>query len=421
MKLINKLTIWYFIITTMTLSIGGYIVFRSVLNEVDGEAISKLHSWVMLAARQLENGTPVDSLTIHPNVIVEELDINAPLVKYFKTDSIGVFPPRRYGPDRQLTISQSFKIRDKHYLITSQYFIAEPDEIEQGVRKSLYVIFLILLAIFVLISLLISGKILSPFNKSLEAIRTFNLKKQKPILSSHTSTKEFRVLNEFLGKMTKKAVDDYRTLKEFSENASHEIQTPLAVINGKLEFLMETDINQEQASHIQIIQNAVKRLSTINKSLLVLTKLDNQEYVPERINVSKALNDNLNGIRELISMRSLSLNEEIKDDVHVSIHPYLADLMFNNLISNAIKHNIPNGKILIKLTDKYFEIQNTGEKPDTLPEELFKRFKKGSQSSDTTGLGLSIVKQICDLNAMDIRYSFSENMHSIKIQFVQAS
>jgi signal transduction histidine kinase len=420
MKLINKFTIWYLAITILVFFVGGVIVFYSIQSEIEHEVSRRLHRDIDHVANQIKNGMPVDSVS-KGNISITELDFNASLVAFHTSDSM-VNDSKHFRPiDRRFGVEASYKIDGKHYLISSYNFIAEPDEIFEGILDSLGVTLLILLVLVWLVSRLLSRQILSPFNKTLKTIQSFSLKQKKRIKLSPTTTNEFKVLNQFLEKMTNKALDDYRSLKEFSENASHELQTPLAIIRGKLELLMETPINEQQASFISGIQNAVQKLSSLNHSLILLTKLENQEYdVTQRVDFSVVIKNLLSSFAELIEMKSILLTSKIQEGVTLTLSHVLADILFTNLLSNSIRHNYSNGSIEVELDTSRLIIRNSGEAPTVPTEELFKRFKKSRQNSESTGLGLAIAKQICDLHGFTIDYKYSQPFHIIQINFTAA-
>jgi two-component system sensor histidine kinase QseC len=182
--------------------------------------------------------------------------------------------------------------------------------------------------------------------------------------------------------------------------------------------LMATSINEEQASYMSAIQNAVQKLSNVNQSLLLLTRLENREYSPDQeVNISEKLNNALVAFHELIQMRGLDYESNIEPEVVIRAHPTLVEIMLSNLISNAIRHNIKDGRIGVELNSGQLRIENTGEDPMVPTGELFKRFKKNNQSSESTGLGLSIVSQICEVNNFTIDYSFGNGIHSIVVKF----
>ena len=417
MKLINKLTIWYLAITTFVLLASGLIVFYRVQAEIENEVETRLKRDIDHAAKLIADGLSIDSVRGN-QLDIKELDYNAALIPLQVTDSMGFYSLYRTALDRKFTVASSYKIQGKHYYISAYNFIAEPDEILEGIIASLAVTLLILLLFVAVTSRQMSKQILSNFNRTLKTIQGFNLKQKDRIKLAHTRTYEFKELNQFLEKMTNKALDDYRSLKEFSENASHELQTPLAIIRGKLELLMETRIDEKQASLIEGIQNAVQKLSAVNQSLILLTKLENQEYpVKEKMNFSHFVKGEIESFRELIEMKSLRLTTKIEPEVYLNLNPVLADILFTNLFTNAIRHNLMNGSIDVTLSSSGLSVKNTGDPPKVATQELFKRFKKDKQSSESTGLGLAIVKQICDLNNFRAGYEYTSGHHELIIRF----
>ena len=416
MKLINKFTLWYLAISTLVLLLSGVIVFYKVQSEIEKEVTRRLKRDIDHTAQLLDNGVSIDSLQ-REQLLISELNFNEPVISLRTSDGLAHYSPTLKSLDRKFSVTSSYKIKDKHYAITAHNFIAEPDEILEGILFSLGSALVILLIFVGLASRLMSKQILSPFNQLVKSIQSFTLKQKGPIKLPETASYEFKELNQFLEKMTNKALEDYRALKEFSENASHELQTPLAIMRGKLELLMETNINEEQASFILSIQNAVQKLSAVNQSLTLLTKLENQEYQPQRFDFSLLVDKTIAALRELIEMKSIRLTTEIAPAVNINLNPLLADILFTNLLNNAIRHNVANGSINIVLTPASLVIENTGEQPKTNIEELFKRFKKDNQSSDSTGLGLAIVKQICDLNNFNISYQYMNGIHSLTVNF----
>ena len=417
MKLTDKFSIWFLIITSIVLLAGGLIVFTRVQHEIDEEAIRRIKSHIDNIAEQLEQGKTPEELKSE-YVEIREIDPGVPVVDLKVYDTMAVYRPRMQALDRKLTVQSSYRIGDKHYRVSMYDFVAEPDEIADGVRESLGWIFLILLVIVGITNLLISRRILSPFHKTLKAIEHFSLKADREFNLAPTRTKEFQQLNYFLRKMTGKARADYRALKEFTENASHELQTPLAIIRGKLELLMESPINEEQGNLILSALNSIERLSKINHSLTLLNKLDNQEFSAlERIDISVPANNTLNDLSELIEMKSIALKKDIQENVKVLIHPSLADILIMNLFSNAIRHNIQNGSIDITLNARHLKIENTGLPPAIPVERAFERFKKAGQDNDSIGLGLAIAKQICQVSGISIDYTYQAGRHTVTVSF----
>lgn len=417
MKLIDKLTVWYLAITTLVLLASGFIVFYRVQAGIEQEVARRLKQDIDYTVELLQEGVPLNSLR-SSQIEITELSVDAPLVPFQIADSMGYYSQHRRALDRKFSVGGSFKIGEKHYYVSTYNFIAEPDEILEGILASLTVTLLALLLFVGVTSRFMSTRILFNFNQTLSTIQSFSLKQKQRMTLADTRTQEFKTLNQFLERMTNKALDDYQSLKEFSENASHELQTPLSIIRGKLELLLETNIDEKQAALIVGIQNAVQKLSAVNQSLVLLTKVENHEYdVSHTINFSSLIENAMVSFQELIELKSITLKSKIERNVYVKLNPVLGEILFTNLLSNAIRHNFVNGAIDVELTSHCLVLKNTGDKPQGETDELFKRFKKGRRSADSVGLGLAIVKQICDLSNFSVSYTYQDAQHVLRINF----
>ncbi|HUB61862.1 MAG TPA: HAMP domain-containing sensor histidine kinase, partial [Puia sp.] len=330
--------------------------------------------------------------------------------------------PEFQANEYRLLVTSYYTIHGEHYRVTTYSFIPSFYQLLPGVVDSFQWILLLLLVLVVISAGLISKYILAPFKRTMRVIQSFDLKQKAAVRLPATRTSEFRELNTFLKRMTEKAQEDYQSLKEFTENASHELQTPTAIIRGKLDLLMESDIRDEQAILIAEMQNALERLSRIHSSLTLLTKLENQEYdVSEPVNMSSLVKAALGSLEELIEMKSLRLECKIAENVYVPLHPALADLLVMNLVGNAIRHNSGEGWIVVNLTKDGLVISNSGREPQVPVAELFERFKKGNPGGDSIGIGLAIVRQICDLSGFTVQYQFRDGVHTVAVGFtVQA-
>lgn len=416
MRIITRLTLYYLAITLVVLLVGGFIVYNNVQEEVDKEVALELRSWLDNAAHRIQKGTPIRKLN-HDPIEIKTIDADAPEIPFRVYDTLAQHHQLQ-RIERHIKAEASYHINGRHYLITAYDVLVEADDIVDAITKSAIRIVGLLLLFVTISSMLISRRILLPFQKTLKAIRGFNLRKQKGITLPDTTTHEFRQLNSFLAEMTAKAQADYRSLKEFSENASHEMQTPLSIIRGKLELLAETDDKTEQVKLITAAHDAVEKLSRTNQSLTLLTKLSNKEFdVSESIDLSRTVEETVSIFEDLIDLKNLRLSTDIAKGVKLKFNPVLADLLLTNLLSNAIRHNTENGAIEITLTNPRLQIKNTGPAPDVPTEQMFQRFKKGKRNEDSVGLGLAIVKQICDLSGAHVEYSFDDPWHSLSVEF----
>ncbi len=420
MKLTNKFTLWYFGIMLVVLLIGGAIVYYEIQWKVSRVEVVRHERLNDIIAQQIRSGGDYSE---HPTrkratITLIPADSVPKGISSYYTRGIG-WNPEFQANEYRLVVTSFYTINGQNYRISTYSFIPSFYQLLPGVVKSFQWILLLLLVLVGISGRLISKYILAPFKRTLRVIQLFDLKKKDPIRLPDTRTSEFRELNEFLIKMTDKALEDYQSLKEFTENASHELQTPTAIIRGKLELLMESDIRDDQAILIAEMQNALERLSRIHSSLTLLTKLENHEYETKSpICFSDLTKETLSAFDELIQMKSLDLQTHIEENIYLPIHTALADLLLTNLVSNSIRHNIPHGMIRVNLSKAGLVISNTGRAPEVPTGELFERFKKGNPGSDSIGIGLAIVRQICELMNFNVVYEYASQRHFLAISFL---
>ena len=430
MKLTTKFTLWYFGIMLFVLLMGGYIVYYEIQNKLSRVEVVRHQRLNDLIAGQVRAGGDYSNHPTRKRATVTPIPADSVPrgISTYYTRGIG-WNPEFQENEYRLLVTSFYLIHGQWYRITTYSFIPSFYQLLPGVVDSFKWIFLLLLILVIISAGLISKYILAPFKRTLRVIQSFDLKQKTAIRLPDTQTSEFRELNVFLQKMTEKAREDYRSLKEFTENTSHELQTPTAIIRGKLDLLMESDIRDEQAILIAETQNALERLSRIHSSLTLLTKLENHEYEADtRVCISQLTRETLNSFEELIQLKSLTLATTIEEKIYVPLHPSLADLLLTNLIGNAIRHNMPpadfgeegaagNGLIQVNLTREGLIVVNTGRKPQVPTAELFERFKKGNSGSDSIGIGLAIVRQICDLSHFTIDYQYRDGFHCLAVGF----
>lgn len=310
-------------------------------------------------------------------------------------------------------------VAGKNFKIQVRKSQAETDDLIELILKITLGMVLILLVTLFLINRFFLNKLWRPFNATLQQMKKFNLSGKENVQLQQSTITEFTELNSAVTIMTKRVSQDYDEIKNFTENASHEIQTPLAIIKSKLELLSQSEaLKEEQMNTIQSIYEASNRLSKLNQSLILLTKIDNQQFHEnEKIDISLLINNHLNNYEELIAAKSISLKKNIEENIQLTMNEALAEILISNLITNAIKHNIEKGSINITLTPYALIIENSGQALDSDPMEMFERFKKDKVSSESLGLGLSIVKKICDRYGFTIQYNYADLLHTTTINF----
>jgi signal transduction histidine kinase len=276
---------------------------------------------------------------------------------------------------------------------------------------------LLLLGTLFLANRLLLRRIWQPFYQSLEGIRRFNLSSREPLPVTGTDIDEFRSLDEAARLMTLQILKDYEILKNFADNASHEMQTPLAIINSKLDLMIQ-DPGMEERHHrpIQSIYDAISRLRQLNQSLLLLTKIGNNQFVhTEQMDLAALIEEKLVQLEDMARDRHLVVRTDL-DKLSLPVNGYLADILLNNLLLNAIRHNREGGHLDVRLRDGSLRISNSGAELSFDPATIFDRFTKGPHSAGT-GLGLAIVRQICDNYRWPLVYAYEDGMHVMEIRF----
>ena len=311
------------------------------------------------------------------------------------------------------------KVNGKSYVATVKKSLQETEDIVQLILIITISVILVLLIVLFLANRFLLAKLWKPFNNTIEQLMKFNLSAKNRIELQPTEIDEFADLNKTVIIMTEKVSNDYKLLKSFTENASHEIQTPLAIIQTKIELLAQSEnLDENQMNSLQSLTEATTRLSKLNQSLLLLTKIENDQFVKtEKINLSALLLRFIENFEELAETKNIIITEKVEKNQFVNMNDSLAESLISNLIINAIKHNQINGIIEIFLDVKLLKIINSGPRPEARTIEYFERFKKDAFSGDSLGLGLSIVKSICDSYGFPVNYNYLNKMHVITVQF----
>jgi len=389
-----------------------YFLIRNVLfSGID----AALHQEKSQLIENLKYEKKFEELHSTENIFIEKTHESRTYEKY---DFIKVYE----NDQKQVTyreLESVFRHGDQFYKIYVRQPLEEEEELISSLLPVEIVLFLILLAGVLLISRIVSNKVWSPFYSLLDRVRDYNINLNRTISYQNSDIDEFNDLSNSIERMTNKIYRDYVSQKEFNENSSHELQTPLAIIRNKLELLIQSkNLTEEDMVIIQTIFDAVNRLTHLNKGLILLSKIDNNQYVTyETVNIKKLLEDSVVAFEGLIAEKDLKVNITIRDEVKLNVNPVLIEALLYNLISNSIKHNISEGILNFELTTDHLKIVNTGKPLSENAELMFERFRKHSESETSVGLGLSIVKKICDLFNFKVDYTNNGTLHTTILSF----
>ncbi|MEP7258319.1 MAG: HAMP domain-containing sensor histidine kinase [Flavitalea sp.] len=305
-----------------------------------------------------------------------------------------------------------------YYLRLKSSLLDSKDLIESIVTVMVILMLLIGIGLYI-INRLISKKIWQPFYTALNKLRLHQIEKNELIAFDATDIDEFTDLNNTISSLTQRNQQAYESQKEFTEHASHELQTPLAIFQGKLDLLMQTTpLNQDQAELISDLSDACQRLNNVNKTLLLLTKIENNQF-PEKeiIDIQEIIERLTEQYRFQLEKKNISLQSSFGHVEDIEANKALMEILLSNLYSNAIRYSKENGFIRLLLKDNTLTFQNTGVAIPLNERNIFGRFHKESQDVQSIGLGLSISKKISDLYQYGLNYTYLEGLHSFTIRF----
>jgi signal transduction histidine kinase len=320
--------------------------------------------------------------------------------------------------DRFRGLKRLIHIHDQPYYLTVETNVEETEETAAAIAAMTLLFFLILVAGLLILNRRLSARLWQPFRDTLSRLKTFKLNSQTPIAFGPSEILEFEELNETLRKLIEQNISVYRTQKEFTENASHELQTPLAIIKNKLDLLLQKEtVTGRQYQIIEEINRALTRMTRINKNLLLLAKIENHQFDDhETVHLSQLTRQCLEQLEEHAHHKNIAIQTGITPDLIMVGNKTLIEILLNNLLLNAIRHTRQNGTMTLSLSKKELSITNSGNTALN-PSALFQRFSKVSPESAGSGLGLAIIKQICDRHHWTIGYQFSDNTHCFSVRF----
>lgn len=298
--------------------------------------------------------------------------------------------------------------------------IASKMEKQEQIKNICLIILLpvcLLLLVVLLINRLLLRKIWVPFSHLLQNITDFNINQEKPYQPVEMPVAEFRQLNQVLIDLSGKIKSDYEEIKLFTENASHEMMTPLAVINSRLDNMLQSNnLDTREGEMLAELYRATSKLTRLNQSLLLLVKIDHNLLQDQHeIDLEALVKDKVLYFLELMQERKLTIQTALSPVVIRANHQ-LIEILINNLFSNVIRHNYENGRIEIDLDAEQIVFRNTGHNPALDPGRIFDRFYKDS-TSEGTGLGLAILKQICIRQHYTLSYDYLKGLHTFSITF----
>ena len=420
MKLLTRTSLLYIFISVMVFSISGLIFFNLLHGIFKHQLDDTLNEEKLLIEQTINFSDSVPDFRQVFGHMIDVTILNTPQKRsehikdtLMYDSELGTFASFRH------LFAENTSFMNKGYSINIYKPLRDSEKLIAEIVISMALVFISLLLLLVLVNYFITRRVWIPFYQILHNLSKYEINQETPLELVRTDIYEFQRLNQALEKMSKKIRLDYLNLREFNENAAHELQTPLAIIKSKLELLIQKEnLDENQLQLISSIFEATTRMSKLNQGLLLISKIENNQFIQvEEVNLLQLLDKVTEHFEEMIEHRGIVVSKNYQQPAFLNMNHTLAEIFITNLVSNAIRHNISNGHIDISVQHGSFFIANTGQILKTDPHNLFERFRKSENNPDSVGLGLSIVQKIADLYQMKIDYQHHEGLHTLKIFF----
>lgn len=388
--------------------VSTIVLYFYVRNLLQGEVEEELRSTEARIESVIRENKPIYQLP--PVVEIERVSLLG--VERLK-DTL-IFDPSQDELEEFRELTTYSDIDGKKYRITVRTLVEESEDILVAVVVSYLVIILLVFIFLFYFNKAWNQKLWFPFFNNLEQMKRFSLTSDRPIAFMDSDILEFSELNYEITALTDKVRSDYKNLKKYSEDVSREMQTPLPIIQAKIENIFNGDnLSDVQFEHLTSIQKDIQRLTQMNKRLTLLTKIENQQFSnPQLLDFNLQVKQRIENFSEIYPSK-INLNE--KSQMQLTMDTYLADVLIDNLLSNALKHTIEPGLVTITIEEDIFSVTNEGVQGILNPKKLFPRFYSETSHKKSMGLGLAIVKKICDLYGFGVTYVFKEGKHVFTI------
>ena len=416
---LRSLLLYSLILVLISIPVSFFSI-RAILNEEVDETLA-LHSDQFVKhiksyeyLEDLEMDLKIWDQLSYDITIKPSDDVTA--VKHYQTISQYDSIEQELHPFRLLT--STLDIKGKPYLLTIRMSLVDNDELVMalGIVQAVLIVLLAIGLLFLNRSL--SRKLWKPFYNTLNQLKAYELDKNESIKPEKTNIIEFDDLNKTVIHLTDRNRKIYRQQKEFIENASHELQTPLAIFQSKLDNLMQNpSLTESEASTILELEETAQRMVRLNKNLLLLSKIDNDQFTElQEIELSELASMLLSNVRPMADIEKISIQTALNPLMIKSNHT-LIEVLLTNLFHNAIRHTTFNGKVSVEIKERMLTVKNTGSPLIMDADKMFERFSKEGKSENSSGLGLAIVKKICDTCSYNLSYHFREGVHIFSITF----
>ena len=302
---------------------------------------------------------------------------------------------------------------EKFFELTVATPSIEKDDLKDAMAGWMIFLYIALLLTIIVINVWVFYRNMRPLYVLLHWLDKYRIGKGNEPLQNNTRVSEFRKLNEAAVRYAERSEQMFEQQKQFIGNASHEMQTPLAICRNRLEMLMEDEnLSESQLEELMKTHQTLEHITKLNKSLLLLSKIENGQFMDTtQVEVNKLLRQYLEDYKEVYQYREIITSVEEEGIFYLTINETLAVVLLTNLLKNAFVHNIDGGHIRIVITPHSVMFCNTGAAQPLDAQRIFERFYQGKKKEGSTGLGLAIADTICKMQALRLCYEYKSGEH----------
>ena len=421
MKLFYRV-LMHLLVGIVVILVGWAVVFyMGIMEEINDEVDDSLEDYTeliitrSLAGKELPAHDSGSNNQYYLREVEPSYALSRPAISY-RDSMVYISEKKETEPARILTTL--FKDKEGTYFEVAVYTpTIEKKDLRQAIFQLLVGLFVSLLVAILLINVWVFRRSMRPFYRLVDWLDHSRLGKKNVPLENPTHTTEFRKLNEAVMRYATHSEEVFEQQKQFIGNASHELQTPLAICQNRLEMLMEDEtLSEPQMEEILKTYQTLEYVSKLNKSLLLLSKIDNSQFVEtSEVCINEVLHRYVDDYCEVYDYRGIRLTVEEKGEFRIRMNETLAVVLVTNLLKNAFVHNIDKGEIRIVITSSGIRFGNTGNGEPLDGKRIFERFYQGKKKEGSTGLGLAIVDAVCRQYQLRVSYSAVDGMHCFEI------
>ena len=421
MRLIYKVILTLIIPMVVTLGAWGWLSYRTMSQKIhaDTDLILKDYSDNIIMRYLSDKELPERFNGVYNTYFIE--DISAEEATASEAVEFGhaeIFLQRQEDFSSSRTRSQIFQSADGAYhKLTVSLPTFEQEVLVEHVFLWTIILFAVLLISLVLLGILLLNYNMRPLYRLLKWIDKYEPGQPCETVPSDTDIVEFRKLASAVEAAVERFETQFEERKIFIGNASHELQTPLAVCSNRIEMLLNRpDLDEEIANELIKIHRSLSGLIRLNKTLLLLSKIENGQYSrTTEVNINDLVDESIQLNQEIYAHRNIDVKVMQEQHFVLSIDEQMAQVLVGNLIKNAFVYSPTDCTIEVSFSCEGLVISNVGDAPLD-KEKVFRRFYQPTgRREGATGLGLALVYSVCISNGLAISYDYREGRHIFAI------